>query len=240
MKKIILILAIVFLSGLQSCYDASQNATVRINLGNMPLAQNARGPLLDRIMGIFARDALAGNASEYVNAVHVAAFSGVSVLASTSISADDVQDNQTGSYVEFSFPAWEEITILVLGEGEGWTHNEEFIPMATYYGTITQSFAAGETTSVSITMNLLDDNFLSNTLDPNFNCGGPYTYMITWNPAGFPVKYVFEDDSDNIIYNSYAIVPFAPPVGASYCYLYLSFGPFNLRTIDDSFSIGCK
>ena len=240
MKKLILILAMVFLSGVQSCYDASQNATVRINLGNLPLAQTARRPLLDSIMRIFVRDALASNASEYVNAVHVAAFSGVSVLATTSISADDVQDNQTGSYVVLSFPAGEEITILVLGEGEGWTHNEELIPMATYYGTITQSFTAGETASVTVSMNLLDYNFLSYTLDPNFNCGGPYIYKITWNAAGFHVNYVFEDDSGNIIYSSYAIEPFAPPAGASDCYMYLSFGPFDLRTIDYSFGIGCK
>ena len=234
-----LILSLILLSGAQSCYDASQNATVRINLGNLPITQHAQRPFFDWFLAFFEKEARAVPLDVF--RVHVAAYSGNSLLASASIESGDVQmDQYENDYVELSFPAGEEITILVLGEGEGWTHNEELVPMATYYGTITQSFTAGETASVTVSMNLLDYNFLSYTLDPNFNCGGPYIYKITWNAAGFPVNYVFEDDSGNIIYSSYAIEPFAPPAGASDCYMYLSFGPFDLRTIDYSFGIGCK
>lgn len=190
MKKLIITLLIILTAVSVSCYDSSRNATVRINLGNMPVAGNMQGTFPERLHDIIFRKAWAQaqTADDLVDKVHIAALSGGTAIAVASIDASDVSTDGTSDYVELSVPAGGDITIVVVGE------TADF---AAYYGTPgnTLNLKAGETTTVTVTMNVIDSAW------PNFNrqISVP-PYYLSWDAKPGAVVTV-RDGSMNVIYS---------------------------------------
>lgn len=122
MKKIIIAISMAVSLLYTGCYDPD-TATVRINLGNMPIAKHEPVSFIDRVLGLFAKDAYAQTVYDFngVTKVHIGAYSGNSIVSSVSIDAADVDTylcgaESTCSSIEVNVPAGENITILVVGE----------------------------------------------------------------------------------------------------------------------------
>ncbi|HPS57882.1 MAG TPA: hypothetical protein PK514_07225 [Spirochaetota bacterium] len=197
MKKIIiaalLILMAAAISG--SCYDASQNATVRINLGNIPIAHHQPASFIDRVLNIFAKDAYASNAETYVQKLHIAAVSGDSILVSAGIDAVYVQDDDTGggSFVELSVPAGKSISIVVVGEITGYV-NDVLMTYINYYGYYTTDLEAGSTVTIPVQMNYADMYWI------NFNRQNNIPpYYLYWDKKPGAVI-TLTDDSGGVVY----------------------------------------
>lgn len=131
MKKIIIASAATSVLFFTGCFIDSDTATVRINLGNIPVAKVEKKSLIDRFLMVFAKEAVAQVPSEII-AVHLGAFdSNNQLLAKKSInvSAEEYPEN---NIVSFDVPARSGVTIVVLGE-------EDLMPTAniqqiSYYG----------------------------------------------------------------------------------------------------------
>lgn len=144
----IIIASIVFMPG---CYDPGKNATVRINLGNIPLAKHVeKKSFIDKIFSLFEKEAYASYANvEYgLTYIHIAAISGDSVLASASIDATspDIVTNGGTDIIELEVPAGSDRNIVVLGESAA--------GVITWYGKTarTYEFAAGDEVDVPVIM----------------------------------------------------------------------------------------
>ncbi len=59
MKKIIISLSAITALLFTGCFVDSDTATVRINLGNLPVAKVEKKSLIDRFLMIFSREAVA-------------------------------------------------------------------------------------------------------------------------------------------------------------------------------------
>lgn len=237
MKKLLLTIITLSVITLNGCYDPD-TATVRINLGNIPIAKHEPKSFIDRILGFFEKDAYAQTAINFVETVHIAAYSKNTVVATASIQSVDIQIVSPGvsadyNYVELNVPAGEDITILVTGEDGGTfeNHNNESYRNVTYYGYKTVNLKAGYTSTVDIAMISTNDLFAS--LNINHDCS-----YITWDSAGIPLKYVIEDGAGNILYSDYSSKPVAVMM-ATY-YFYIEFDAFNNRTSDYNVYSSCK
>lgn len=132
MKKIIVSLTATIALVFTGCFIDSDTATVRINLGNMPVAKVEKKSIFDRIVMLFVKEAvaMAGNPPWDLNVtkVHLGAFdSNNQLLAKKSIL---ISSYPTNHIIEFDVPARNGVTIVVLGEvyyGEG-------TPIIEYYG----------------------------------------------------------------------------------------------------------
>lgn len=154
----LIITSIIFMPG---CYDPGKNATVRINLGNMPVAKHVeKKTFLDKVFSLFVKDAYASYANDEfgITFIHIAALSGDTVIASISIDATstDIVTNGTTDTVEFEVPAGTERNIVVLGE-------EGTPGLITWYGKTdrTYDFAAGDETNVDVQMNEITYTYIS-------------------------------------------------------------------------------
>lgn len=152
MKKIIISLAAASVLLFTGCFIDSDTATVRINLGNIPVAKVEKKSFIDRFLMIFAKEAVAQSHpyDETVVAVHIGAFDANNqLLAKKSINTHQVT---IGEYVEFDVPARNGVTIVVLGEVEvfGPADSEYLI---SYYGNSSQlNLTAGTTETVFVEM----------------------------------------------------------------------------------------
>ncbi len=122
MKKIIIslittsIFASIFL--FTGCFTDSDTATVKINLGNIPISKTAKvkkKSLIDRFLMFFAKEAVAQPIDVMV--VHLGAFDANNrLLAKKSITAMRDGEPVPVNTVEFDVPARSGVRIVVLGE----------------------------------------------------------------------------------------------------------------------------
>jgi len=209
MKKLILTIITLTIVASAGCYDPD-TATVRINLGNMPLNKSEQNiTFIDRVLGLFSRDANATNAEDYyIDVVHIAAYSGNSAIATASIEAEDVKDyGETGSYVELKVPAGEDIAILVIGESYFYENNIKFRNVDYFGASESETFKSGETSTVSV--NAIETPSWHNEYgyyEINFNSE---TRVASWNepetkiPAKFKLIYTHYGNSATSTYETF-------------------------------------
>lgn len=176
MKKVSVMTILVFSAVIfTGCYDDSKNATVRINLGNMPVAKNVeKKSFIDKVFSVFVKDAYAQNLTDInIIKIHLAAYKGNNLIAHQSFETTGM--SITNNVVEFSVPAGDDLNIVVLGE-----RYEGSVPVyndISYYGKTESSFSinAGEEKNMVIVMNDIETytNFLV-VLDVN-------NHNISWN-----------------------------------------------------------
>lgn len=179
MKKLLLTIITLSIIALNGCYDPD-TATVRINLGNIPIAHHEPKSFIDRLLGIFVKDAYAVPLSSVrqVDKVHIAAISNDTIIASASIDADDIDaidmGNSYASQVELNVPAGENLDIIVIGEYTPPTDGSRYL---SHFGhnTNTVNLKPGETTSVPITMSTTYFSSFGFDVDQS-----ALPYSITW------------------------------------------------------------
>jgi hypothetical protein len=189
-KNIITILtfsAVVF----TGCYDDSKNATVRINLGNIPIAKQVdKKSLIDKIFSVFVKDAYAQTVydSLFIQVVHIGVYSDGELITTESINGNDVAiDGSNNSYVELNVPAGNNRTILVVG-----AFDSDGTLFARYFGSNTLDLTAGTTTDVSINMDT--------TIGVNYDSKSG---NLIWDYHGGKVKYLVRFNNEEEIYNGY-------------------------------------
>ena len=161
MKKLLLAIITLTIITLNGCYDPD-TATVRINLGNMPIAHHEPKSFIDKVLGLFEKDAWASDVSdERVDVIHVAAYSGNSVIATMSIDALDAPSVGNIDVVEFEVPAGEDITIVVLGEEIDTVASG--IDYISYHGSETTSLVAGEIKEIDVTVSAISNKIAFST-----------------------------------------------------------------------------
>ena len=156
MKKIIIASAAASVLFFTGCFIDSDTATVRINLGNIPVAKVEKKSLIDRFLMIFAKEAVAQEVPTWtgVKVVHLGAFdSSNQLLAKKSLNVTQVEEGPVAinTIVEFDVPARNGVTIVVLGE-VSWGEGEgDFIA---YYGGNNPplTLIAGETVNIIVQM----------------------------------------------------------------------------------------
>ncbi|MFA5518769.1 MAG: hypothetical protein WDA74_05875 [Spirochaetota bacterium] len=175
MKKIIISIAAASVFLFTGCFTDSDTATVRINLGNLPVAKVEKKSLIDRFLMIFAKEAVAQEVPEWlgITVVHLGAFDeNNKLLAKKRIKATPVSSGSMNTYVEFDVPARSGIRIVVLGEQEEQTEN-----FAEFYGcSVPLNLTAGDIEEVEVQM-----EYLTNILG-----GWSYIYEINFWYEGEP------------------------------------------------------
>ena len=166
MKKIIISLSTITVLVFTGCFIDSDTATVRINLGNIPVAKVEKKSLIDRFLMIFSKEAeaMAGNPPWDLNVtkVHLGAFDANNqLLAKKSIL---ISSYPTNHIVEFDVPARNGVTIVVLGE----VYYGEETPYIEYYGKADSdlqeqplNLTAGTSVEVEILMFQLNYEYIS-------------------------------------------------------------------------------
>lgn len=220
-KTIISLLAITSLL-FTGCFIDSDTATVRINLGNLPIAKVEKKSLIDKFLLIFAKEAVAQSTPPPVEitAVHLAAFdSNKQILAKKTIT---IGNYPADNIVEFDVPARNNITILVLGENGS--------QRAGYYGYDAADLNAGETVEMTIHIEAAVWGYFPNKLISTPSNFSPH--IISWESAGIPVRYVLIDDySDEVLYRGYGTEANVDDSSGSYIF-YVEFEMFNLKTAE--------
>jgi hypothetical protein len=223
------------------CYDDSNKATVRINLGNVPIAKQVeKKSIIDKVLSIFVKDAYAQVPAGVIK-VHLAAYRGDSLIAKESINAGGI----TSNVVEFIVPAGDNITILVVGESSYEGQDSKPVYYAEYYGYNSADLKAGSTTEISITMTIarwngtIDVNGVPRELFVNPVCGPP-PFTISWTSAGIKVKYIVVDYSGSLPVIKYSGYDTGySGESTETVELYVEFEDFNLRTLADAPQSGC-
>jgi len=147
MKKILISIVSILLFVFSSCYDDSKNATVRINLGNIPITkQMEKRSIIDKIFSIFVNDAFAQTSPSDLVRLHIAAVKNGEVLTSVDLTKDEI--DAEGSVVEFSVPEGIKIAIIAVGEMSG--------GYDLYYDGVYTDLVAGEEKTVNLTMGYLE------------------------------------------------------------------------------------
>lgn len=150
MKKLILTIITLSIITYTGCYDPD-TATVRINLGNMPVAHHEPKSFIDRVLGIFEKDAWAQEAPANIEKVHIIVQKNGSIITSQSFLTGDIQNNT----VELNIPAGNDITIAVLGEYiVTMVANLDYI---SYQGSVTVDLKAGESRNIPIETSDISD-----------------------------------------------------------------------------------
>lgn len=154
MKKIIVSISTITVLVFTGCFIDSDTATVRINLGNIPVTKVEKKSMIDRIVMLFVKEAVAmdDNPPETgLSVVHIGAFDSNNKLLTkkTILLSDYLIIYNNDNIVEFLVPARSAVTIVVLGEGD--YYGEEKIK---YYGkNITPlNLVAGQTINIGIQM----------------------------------------------------------------------------------------
>lgn len=199
MKKIPLIILSLTIISLTGCYDAN-SAKVRINLGNMPLAHNTQKSFIDRVLGLFEKNAYAVPAGVYK--VHIAAYSDNSAIATASVAAGDVKYQSTAAggydYVEIEVPAGKNITILVIGETAGVTNPSS---LAEYFGVNTVNLAAGETAEVTVTASIISS--ISSIIQFDTDTKNNNPLKLHWNSIGVKTRFKVYNYNGELVYEGY-------------------------------------
>lgn len=160
MKKIIILLAPILILILSSCYDGNKNATVRINLANIPLTkQIEKKSLLDKVFSIFVQNAYAQASPADLVKLYIAAVKDGEVLTSEDFTREEI--DAVNSVVEFPVPSGVNVAIIAVGEMSG---GSDF-----YYDGTYVDLTAGEEVTVNLTMGYLQSrlNFTRAADDTN-------------------------------------------------------------------------
>jgi hypothetical protein len=206
MKKIIISLTAILLLIISSCYDDNKNATVRINLGNLPVAKHIeKKSLLDTVFSVFIKNAYAQTLPQDIGVIkiHLAAYNGDLLIAKVGIDTSGMNTN----VVEFSVPAGDNITILVVGETKELDINDNYVSVPGYYGFAVADLKSGETTNVTIS-NIKQakwDPYGTYGLTFDINCSDS---TLSWTDSGVKTKYILKDPYTNeILYEGYETGP---------------------------------
>lgn len=222
MKKSIIFMVISVLFFLSSCYNDDKNATVRINLGNIPIAKNIeQKSVFEKLFSIFIKSAHAQALPQDfgVIEIHLAALDGNKVIAKTALDTNGM----TSNIVLFSVPAGDKITILVVGENSS--------NVAAYYGYNEVDLDAGETSEVTIAMNEAVWSQGSTIFTDSWS-----PHILSWTGSGVPTKYVIIDDmTEVILYNGYGTTAEVPESSNSFRF-YVDFWMFDLKTVEAGFN----
>lgn len=226
MKKNILSIYILSVMLLAGCYDSTDEATVKINLGNLPVAATAnKESLIDRITGFFLKKAYAQTAPGDIIKIHIAVMKGDSVFGTESINLSDLGPGYTA---EIKVPAGEGRTILVVAENN--------VNTATYYGYTVKDLNPGVTTDVTI--NIESASWC------DFGCSRLLTYeyygsgnTIFWTDSGIKTRYYLKDAfTGDLLYSGYELQGDA---GNIYNVdFYVEFEVFNLKGPVFNFNFG--
>jgi hypothetical protein len=220
----IFILSILIITG---CYQSNDNAKVRINLGNLHAVQGIpEKSFLDKVMGIFYREAYAQAAPGDLMTVHFGIYTGKTLIEKRNINIADIPSSQI---VEIEVPAGDDRTVLVIGEN---TSNE-----AGYFGFINVNLRAGETADVTVKLTVarwdgtFDENGVARDVTSDPTCGSA-PYHMTWTSAGVKAaSYLIIDNGPvpaEIKYSGYD-TEYDDNVSNNYEF-YVEFKDFNLRT----------
>ncbi len=236
MKRIGFIISAAFII-FTGCYDGNDTAKVRINLGNIPLAQNVhKKSFIDRVLCFFSKDAVAQTLpTDYgVLKLHLAAYKGDTLLAKESLDTADMSSSD--NTVEFNVHAENGISILVVGETQSYDNNDNLINVAGYYGYNTEpvDLIAGETTDVVISnmSQAIWDYSGTYGLYFDINCSDN---TLSWTSSGVRTKYrLINPNTSEVIWEGYSTGPID-----AYGDLVVVFEAFNLGTVSGS-SGGCK
>ncbi len=171
MKKIIISIATISVFIFTSCFTDTDTATVKINLGNLPVAKTAKvekKSLIDRFVALFLKEAVAQPVVPewtYVDKIHLGAFDeDDQLLAKKSIRVTQIEDDSINTVVEFDVPAGIRRKIVVLGEKEDPDLGGKFI---NYYGVSDDEIDlnVGENREVSVNMENVIEYFPSLNLE---------------------------------------------------------------------------
>jgi hypothetical protein len=220
MKKIIIpVLTAAFLI-LSGCYKGDDTATVKLSLGNMPVAKNVQPrTFLDRIRSFFVKEAFAADPD-----VYIAAMKDDDVLLKVSLYSGEIINNT----VELEVPAGNNITILVVTTD---TSN-----IVNYYNYSIVDLEAGKTADVSITLKAPDwcEDACEKTIYIDDGC---IAVPVSWDLPGVATKYYIEDGDGALLYEGYEN---QTKLDSGTYYLYIEFIPFNIKTTGFGFYInGC-
>ena len=224
MKKIIISLSAITTLLFTGCFIDSDTATVRINLGNIPVTKVEKKPLMDRLLMFFAKEAVAQSnpVALGVIAVHIGAIdSNNQLLAKKTI---NIGNYPADNIVELNVPARNNVTIIVLGENES--------QRAGYYGYNTAELNAGETVEMIISIEEAVWGYYAKQIStPSYS-----PHIISWESAGVPVRYVLVDDySDEVLYKGDGTEVNVEGSSSSYIF-YVEFYMFNLTTAEFYYS----
>ncbi|MFA5518766.1 MAG: hypothetical protein WDA74_05860, partial [Spirochaetota bacterium] len=165
MKKIIISIATISVFLFTSCFTDTDTATVKINLGNLPVAKTAKvekKSIIDRFVALFLKEAVAQPVvpyNIYVTTIHLGAFDANNQLLidkKIEVAQEEEEGDIINTVVEFDVPAGVRRKIVVLGtyyiEGEDNDLN--------YYGVSDEiTLIAGENREVPIEMMNMYEGF---------------------------------------------------------------------------------
>lgn len=215
---------------LTGCYDDSKNATVRINLGNIPVAKSVeKKSFIDKIFSVFVKDAYAQTLPQDVAVItiHLAAYKGDEIIAKESIDTTSM----TSNVVEFTVPAGADITILIVGESVYVANGNHY---AKYFGNSNVTLSYGETKDVSIDMQSTKFVFGDTIL---YDCNNSQIPM-TWTEVGGKVKFYLEIWGGNSFFPEFSSYEneFSNIQAQDYQF-YMRFETFNLLSeVSDAFN----
>jgi hypothetical protein len=118
MKKIIISLAAASMFVFSGCFIDSDTATVRINLGNIPVAKVEKKALIDRFLMIFAKEAVAQShpIDLGISEINFKVFEGNSLLLEKNIL---ISEYPADNIVELTVPAGTNRVIMISAKDKG-------------------------------------------------------------------------------------------------------------------------
>ena len=219
MKKLLLAIITLTIITLNGCYDPD-TATVRINLGNMPIAKHEPKSFIDRIMGLFVKEARAQTGPDILDTIHIAAYRNETTILAQSYLKEDINVENNTSFVEIDVPAGDDVTLLAVGSINGYGE---------YCGKVTADIKADITNNITIQC-YTEDIWLSG-IEEEVNLKYDTTKkMLRWNSIGIPGKYRLRQNNEQVVYeggNRYYSVEQGPCNDMQFN-LYIYYEPFDI------------
>ncbi len=215
MKKIAITFILIFsITLISSCYDDNGTATVKINLGNIPMAQNLnKKSIIDRILCLFSTNAYAYPYSSIIK-LHLVAWQNDSPLALSTIDTSELILESPTDAVEFEVPAGDDITIVVLGEETSYATKGTTAPSETestirYYGKSESiNLTAGGEATVQVSM-----GYISSIFNPQQITG---LSRIEWDAITGATGYKIYDVNSLLLLASVSDPDYTGTLGSSY------------------------
>jgi hypothetical protein len=177
MKKIIISLAAASVLLFTGCFIDSDTATVRINLGNIPVAKVEKKSLIDRFLMIFAKEAVAQSVPGDlgISEINFKVFEGDSLLVEKNIL---ISEYPVDNIVELTVPAGTNRVIRISAKDIGGA-----LPAKVVYGVmITTDLPSGQTKEIKAYMQ-----------------GVPYELYFTFVEESFMIYWMMEGPEKNDI-----------------------------------------
>ncbi len=175
MKKIIISLIASSVLLITGCFIDSDTATVRINLGNIPVAKVEKKSIIDRFLMIFAREAVAQSVPEDlgISEINFKVFEGDSLLVEKNIL---ISEYPADNIVELTVPAGTNRVIRISAKDK-----EGALPAKVVYGVmITTDLVSGETKEIQAYMQGVPYEILASD-------GGEGSFNMLWRMEG-PIR----------------------------------------------------